>query len=128
MVQSNFNHPAFIPIHMYMKNCGVDFAADVNRTWVHKIKDTAKIDSYSLGVVLAWLANWASHSMHVVNNVNYTGKKKKPTKLSKIMDALKDLIHVLCLQDSQHRVNVYDAVQLYQAFYDKYLQPRFIKQ
>jgi serine/threonine protein kinase len=77
---------------------GVDFGHDLNACFESAIKDPLKIDSYSLGVVLTCMFNWAYE--HVI-------KKKR------FMGVFVVLIQALCCQDANKRATSEEAAVIY---------------
>jgi len=98
-VLRNFGTSALKEIKDVLIEAGVNFNEDLKHTYQHNEKYTTKIDSYSLGIVLAILLKWMQ-------------LPKDCTLLKK----LHSLIALLCHQDSKRRVNIKDAAKLYSEF------------
>jgi len=99
LVLQNFGTNALKEVKDVMMAAGVDFQGDLEMTYKHRYRDSSKIDSYSLGVVLAMLLKWM-----------------QLPKDSQMLKTLYNLIQVLCHQDSKKRVGVTEAAHLYSNF------------
>jgi len=109
LINMNFSTGALKEIKTVMKLSGVNFAEDLRATFTHGYRDPAKIDSYSLGVVLAMIINWAQPSLprdHV------------------IVSKVQSLIERMCHQDSKKRWTVYEASKAYKEFIKEFTRQR----
>ncbi len=108
-VDMNFSTGALKEIKSILKQSGVNFAEDVKATYTHRYRDTSKIDSYSLGIVIAMLLNWSDVSL---------------PRDSILITQIQTLLTRLCHQDSKKRFNVYEAAKEYRKFIQNLAPPR----
>ena len=97
LVNKNWEHTTYIPVKRTLTTAGVNFEGDLRATWDSQKRDYKKVDSYSLGVVLAMIAQ------------HY---KKK----TQMLQELYAIIHNLTHQDCVVRLNSDDAATLYEQF------------
>jgi serine/threonine protein kinase len=122
LVNKNFSHDA--PIKTVLLQCNVDFGKSLKAAFAHKKTDASKIDSYSLGVVLAYILEWSNLPIHVQPKILKSGKTKKLTQTEHMINRLKTMIFHLCHQDCEKRVNINVATDMYEQIYNEYLQKK----
>jgi len=101
LVNGNFQSSKYITIKNRLLEIGVDFDESLKRTFEHRVQDTYKIDSYSLGIVLVIIYNWG-----------YRTIKKNPS----LLNDFNIVVRALCHQDSQKRKNSKEAYLIYKKF------------
>ena len=115
LVNRNFASEHYIPIKAFLEDASIDFNESIKSSFILKNQDTAKIDSYSLGIVLAKIMVWSE-----IGDKNASPSKRK-TKSYNILQGIKAVIKALCDQDSTKRINVYEAVNVYKYFVTHYI-------
>lgn len=100
-VTGNFLSSSLISPKKRLIELGVDFDKSVEATFKHQRRDPMKIDTYSIGIVLIMLYDWA-----------YKSIRNHP----EFIVAFGKLIQDMCSQDSMKRKNSKVVAKLFKAF------------
>lgn len=104
MVLNNFDSAQSTEDVLYY--CGVDFELSLQETFRHKSMPCNKVDSYSLGIVLATILAWSQL-------LNKTTLRKNTILM---LQDLQELIRLMCHQDSKKRIDAFKAYEVFQQF------------